>query len=145
MASGIARIFIEPGLTVEENTLDFIFGNQFISLPQNKTGDGELVFVIEFLEESTVQSFPSDYLNFLIPNHPETLPLLLSLLEYNQLQKLTQIHSLAHSSAMERYLITLKTRPDLFSRVKQRIIASYLGMDSKTLSRIRAKEVRKHH
>lgn len=41
------------------------------------------------------------------------------------------------SSPEERYTNLLKTRPDLFNRVPQHQIASYLGMKPESLSRIR--------
>jgi len=42
-------------------------------------------------------------------------------------------------SAEERYLDLIKMRPDIFNRVPQKYIASYLGIQPPSLSRIRAK------
>lgn len=42
-------------------------------------------------------------------------------------------------SAQERYEYFVATRPDIIKRVPQKYIASYLGMTTETLSRVRAK------
>ena len=48
------------------------------------------------------------------------------------------------SSAEERYLKLLKERPDLIQRVPQYQLASYLGVQPESLSRIRKRLVQKH-
>jgi hypothetical protein len=47
--------------------------------------------------------------------------------------------SLLNDSPEERYLQLLKDRPKVIERVPQNIIASYLGIEPETLSRIRKK------
>jgi CRP-like cAMP-binding protein len=47
------------------------------------------------------------------------------------------------SSPEERYLNILNERPDLFQRVPQYIIASFLGVTPESLSRIRKRLVKK--
>ncbi len=47
------------------------------------------------------------------------------------------------SSPEERYLNLMETRPDLFLRVPQHQIASYLGMAPESLSRIRKRTIKK--
>lgn len=48
------------------------------------------------------------------------------------------------ASPEERYLNLLKTRPDLIQRVPQHQIASYLGIKSESLSRIRKRIILKN-
>ena len=48
-----------------------------------------------------------------------------------------RIYAAISSSAEERYLEFMKAYPDLFSRIPQHMIASYLGITRETLSRIR--------
>ena len=48
-----------------------------------------------------------------------------------------RIYTAISSSAEERYLEFMKAYPDLFSRIPQHMIASYLGITRETLSRIR--------
>ncbi len=48
-------------------------------------------------------------------------------------------YSVLFLSAEERYQILLKENPDLFNRVSLKHIASYLGIQQETLSRLRAK------
>ncbi|MDQ3047778.1 MAG: Crp/Fnr family transcriptional regulator [Bacteroidota bacterium] len=51
-------------------------------------------------------------------------------------QQLSDLHS---KTGELRYLDLLKSKPNLFQRVPQRFIASYLGLSAETLSRIRKK------
>lgn len=53
------------------------------------------------------------------------------------------IASFVAQSAEERYLELLNTQADLFQRVPQRYIASFLGISAETLSRIKSKHLRK--
>lgn len=50
-----------------------------------------------------------------------------------------QFAEMQSKSSEERYLELLKKRPQLFQRVPQHFIASYLGISAETLSRIRKK------
>lgn len=54
---------------------------------------------------------------------------------FGQQQEMQAVH--ITSSPEERYLNLLKTRPELFQRVPQYHIASYLGVKPESLSRIR--------
>lgn len=49
----------------------------------------------------------------------------------------TELSEFVSSSPEERYLNLQKNRPDIFNRVPQHQIASYLGMQPQSLSRIR--------
>jgi CRP-like cAMP-binding protein len=54
-----------------------------------------------------------------------------------------QLAEMQSKSGEERYLDLLKKRPQLFQRVPQHFIASYLGISAETLSRIRKKITQK--
>lgn len=139
LAKGTARILTTSEKTNEEFTLELLTQETFIAVPRNKSLSNQ-VYSLQFLQDSTIQSFPTEYLTYLIPNHEETLPLLFSLNQQDQIKKLNIIHFLAHQSAPERYALLIQQNSGLFNTIKQKTIASFLGMDSKTLSRIRAKE-----
>lgn len=47
------------------------------------------------------------------------------------------------ASPEERYLQLMESRPELFQRVPQHQIASYLGMTAESLSRIRKRTAKK--
>jgi CRP-like cAMP-binding protein len=47
------------------------------------------------------------------------------------------------SSAEERYLALIESRPDLFQRVPQHQLASYLGITPESLSRLRGRLVKR--
>jgi CRP-like cAMP-binding protein len=49
------------------------------------------------------------------------------------------MRSYIQDKPVERYLNLMKTRPEIIKRVPQHYIASYLGMTSVSLSRIRNK------
>jgi CRP-like cAMP-binding protein len=48
-----------------------------------------------------------------------------------------RIYASISASAEQRYLDFMKAFPDLFNRIPQHMIASYLGITRETLSRIR--------
>ncbi len=55
--------------------------------------------------------------------------------DYNKSQE--HLELLSHHTAIERYQIILKKRPDLLNRVPLHLIASYIGVTPESLSRIR--------
>lgn len=56
----------------------------------------------------------------------------------NRIDKLQErVIMLMSATAEEKYLHFLETYPDIYQRVPQRMIASYLGLSPETLSRIR--------
>src|SRR5699024_6025841 len=59
------------------------------------------------------------------------------MLQKNILVQERRIQSLLSMSAKERYLLFLKTYPNIPLRVPQWMIASYLGVTPESLSRIR--------
>lgn len=60
-----------------------------------------------------------------------------NLQQNNVIATQNRIHAAISYSAEEKYLDFLNTYPDIFQRVPQQMIASYLGITRETLSRIR--------
>jgi CRP-like cAMP-binding protein len=55
----------------------------------------------------------------------------------------TEFDSFKTSNPEERYLSLLENRPDLFKRIPQHQLASYLGITPQSLSRLRSRVVKK--
>lgn len=87
--------------------------------------DSELVLVDELFAQSLSEKFPvfTDFNNRLLHNHIRHLQ--------------HRINLLLGASAEDRYLHFLDTYPDIFSRVPQTMVASYLGITPESLSRVR--------
>lgn len=92
---------------------------------------------VETLEDSVVLQIPILELELLFLEHPdlERFGRLIALQAIFQLQ--SRIDSIQFFSAKERYDDFVKSYPDLLQRVPLGHIASYLGMNQVTLSRVR--------
>ncbi len=62
--------------------------------------------------------------------------------ENSTIEKQTQQIEMMTKSAEERYLDLLENRPEIIQRIHQKHIASYLGITTQSLSRIRKKQLR---
>lgn len=94
-------------------------------------------FTIEALEDSVIESVPYDPFQKLFPEDPCWNDFLIALLQKGYLAKVSRERELLLLDATQRYENFLKRYPDLEKRVKQSIIASYLGIAPESLSRIR--------
>lgn len=89
------------------------------------------------LESTTIMLFPKSLGDELFETFPnfemvERLALIDELITNNRI-----IESFVSKSPEERYIELLKTNKELFQRVHQQYIASYLGISPQSLSRIR--------
>lgn len=94
-------------------------------------------FTIEALEDSIIESVPFDPFYQLFSADPCWTEFLVALLQKGYLAKVTRERELLLLDAGQRYQNFLERYPDLEKRVKQSIIASYLGIAPESLSRIR--------
>lgn len=94
-------------------------------------------FTIEALEDSVIESVSYDPFIKLFEEDPCWNEFLIVLLQKGYLTKVTRERELLLLDATQRYENFLKRYPDLEKRVKQNIIASYLGIAPESLSRIR--------
>lgn len=94
-------------------------------------------FTIEALEDSVIESVPYDPFYQLFSEDPCWYIFLTALLQKGYLAKVRRERELLLFDAAQRYEIFLKRYPGLEKRVKQSIIASYLGIAPESLSRIR--------
>ncbi|KAB1228699.1 Crp/Fnr family transcriptional regulator [Chryseobacterium viscerum] len=132
--SGALRAFFyQDG---KELTLEFITENQAVSSFDSFLNGTPSEFVIETLEPTTVYELHADTFHKLMENqefqqtfHP---------LFYKRFSEINQrLISFIKDSPQKRYEQFLKNRPELLLRFPQHYIASYLGITSVSLSRIR--------
>ncbi len=97
-------------------------------------------YTIEALEDSEVLMF--DYLKWkelIYPHHDCWKEFLIKLIEKGYAKKVTREREFLLLDAEQRYQSFMKNYPGLEKRVKQHLIASYLGITSVALSRVRKK------
>lgn len=132
--NGALRVFFyQDG---KELTLDFITENQAVSSFDSFLNGIPSDFVIETLESTTVYELHNDTFHKLMENqefqhtfHP------LFYKRFSEINK--RIISFIKDSPQQRYEQLIKNRPELLLRFPQHYIASYLGITSVSLSRIR--------
>lgn len=94
-------------------------------------------FTIEALEDSVIESVPYEPFYQLFSEDPCWNEFLVALLQKGYLAKVTRERELLLLDASQRYQNFLERYPGLEKRVKQNIIASYLGIAPESLSRVR--------
>jgi CRP-like cAMP-binding protein len=74
-----------------------------------------------------------------ISHEPDFAPMILRMTAQRQSHYVNELLSMLRESPEERYIRLLREKPDLFKRVPQHYIASYMGVSKVHLSRIKAK------
>lgn len=120
-----------------EYTKGFFDQNSILSAYDAILENKSSYFTIEALEDSVVETVPYDRFLQLFSEDPCWNEFLVVLLQKGYLAKVTRERELLLLDATERYRTFLGRYPDLETRVKQSIIASYLGIAPESLSRIR--------
>lgn len=112
------------------------------------TGDRESLisgrpskYNIEALEDSELLLINPGAMEELQLKSPAVSAMVQDLQQKNVIATQNRIHASISYTAEEKYLDFLKTYPDIFQRVPQQMIASYLGITRETLSRIRKQSV----
>lgn len=141
--------FINEGLfrylyidkTGKEFTKNFITEGKFIVSYSAMIAQRASLLYIEALEDSTVLEI--DYAQWVEvkKRHKCWSVLLIAMLEHAFVIKEKRERDLLLLDAKERYLDFLNEFPTLENRVKQHMIASYLGISPISLSRIRKNEI----
>jgi CRP-like cAMP-binding protein len=122
-----------------EYTKGIIREHRFVSSYSAMIAGTPSHFYVEALEPSTVLEIPYQKWLHLRPADPFWDRLLVTLLEKAFTIKEKRERELLLLDAETRYKIFLEEFPGLDRRVKQHIIASYLGIQPESLSRIRKK------
>lgn len=100
-------------------------------------------YYIDAIEDSEILLLTPEYHEYLSSNQPSTLGRQNILLNNHIRNLQKRITQLLGATAEERYLDFLKTYPNIFERVPQWMVASYLGITPESLSRVRKELVKR--
>jgi CRP-like cAMP-binding protein len=136
ICKGLARIYYYK----DENdvTESFSFENQIVARVESLFSGKPSQKGIQMLEPSEVIAISSIQLFKLYDSLPDIERLFRKIFEEAYVETVNRIESLQFHSAEERYRDLLLNSPDILKRVPLKYIASYLGITSVSLSRIRA-------
>ncbi|MCP4438151.1 MAG: Crp/Fnr family transcriptional regulator [Aureispira sp.] len=129
-------------IDVEEKVCDFAFEGDWITHYKGLTQGLPSTVNIRALEPAKIQWIEIENMTACEQEAPELRTLRLQLVEQYFMQAMDRASSLANFNAEKRYEKMLAERPELFNRVPQYHIASYLGLKPQSLSRIRAKKIK---
>lgn len=139
--NGCVRLFYE--VNGNDKTAFFYSEGQFICAGQSYTYNIPAIENFQAIEPTELIIFKKSAIEALLQEVPK-LEIIARIATENELitcQKV--IASFVTKSAEERYLDLLKTQGQLFLRVPQHYIASFLGVSPETLSRIKARVLQK--
>lgn len=138
-------IFVSKGLLrlfrVDDNGNDYIirFASETSWMSEREsylTGQPSN-YSIEAIENSEVLIWKKEDFRYLLDQIPALKVVMKSLLEKNQIATQHRVFTSMSSSAEEKYRQFIETQPGIFNRLPLHMVASYLGLSRKTLSRIR--------
>ncbi|PIE87182.1 MAG: cyclic nucleotide-binding protein [Bacteroidetes bacterium] len=139
---GCARLFYNvDGM---DKTAFFYTEGQFICAGESYTYGVPAIENYQAVEETELLIFSKEKTEILLREVPR-LEIIARIATENELitcQKV--IASFVTKSAEERYIDLLNTQGELFQRVPQQYIASFLGVSPETLSRIKARVFKKN-
>lgn len=124
----------------KEVTVEFFFENSLASSFESFIKQEPSIFSIELLEDSVILELSKKNYDHLIEKDLNLKNLMFKIVTVCFTNIIGRLLSLIKNSPQERYDELLKTRPELLHRIPQYYIASYLGITSVSLSRIRGRE-----
>jgi CRP-like cAMP-binding protein len=124
----------------EDITFRFCFENDVYS---SNLGNDPSIFTVESIEPSTVILLKTEDFKRMLLNNPEIKDEFIQIL-LNRLNDYGKLFlSRITKNPEERYIEMMKNNPNVFSRVPQQYIATYLGITPVSLSRIRNRTAKK--
>jgi CRP-like cAMP-binding protein len=142
-------IFIEKGCIraffdnrESDKTVQFFFENEGLTSFESFLHNTPSQVALETIEPSVVYLLPKKYVTQLIDelsHEPGFLQMILEISASRQTHYINEFVSFIRDTPEERYQNLLKGRPHIVQRVPQRYIASYLGVSTVHLSRIKSK------
>ena len=120
-----------------ENTVQFFFGDSWYTDYASFLTGKPSIENMQALEPCEVVQFKKDDLYKLFNQFPvfEKVGRVMAENAFLSLSRLNQM--LTNEEPQQRYLTLIKQRPDVVQRIPQHYIASYLGVQPESLSRIR--------
>ena len=128
-----------------EKTLQFFFENDGFSLFDSFVNEVPSQFTIETIERSVLYLLPRIHVLQLIEDlshEPSFMQMLLKILAERHKRYNNELISFIRDAPEQRYERLLTERPHIIRRVQQHYIASYLGVSTVHLSRIKGKIAR---
>ncbi len=122
----------------KEINTEFFFENSFMSAFTSFLSEKPTALNIEALEDSTLFYISKSLLEDLYVKNPVWFALGKHIFENEFIKKCKRESSFLQHNATERYLVLLQQYPLIETSVSLSHIASYLGIQPETLSRIRA-------
>ena len=142
-------IFIEKGCVRlyfnkngDDKTVQFFFENEGLTSFDSFVNHTPSIFTIETIEPSVIYLLPRQYVIRLmedLASEPDFVRLILQITGIRQTHYMNEFVSFIRDTPEERYLKLLNERPHIIQRVPQHYIASYLGVSTVHLSRIKSK------
>jgi CRP-like cAMP-binding protein len=142
-------IFVEKGCVrafFEDNgggkTIQFFFENEGLTSFDSFVNNVPSIFTIETIEPSVVYLLPKKYVLQLldeVTREPGFVQMILQMSAQRQTHYINEFVSFIRDTPEQRYQNLLNDRPHIVQRVPQHYIASYLGVSTVHLSRIKSK------
>jgi len=142
-------IFIERGCVRlffnndgNDKTVQFFFENEGLTSFESFVNNTPGLFTIETIEPSGIYLLPKQYVLQLmdeLSHEPDFLQMILQVSAQRQTHYINEFVSFIRDTPEERYQKLLTERPHIVQRVPQHYIASYLGVSTVHLSRIKSK------
>jgi len=142
-------IFIEKGcvrllfnIDGGDKTVQFFFENEGLTSFESFVNNTPSLFTIETIEPSVVYLLPKPYVIQLmneLSREADFLQIILQTSGRRQTHYMNEFVSFIRDTPEERYQRLLNERPHIVQRVPQHYIASYLGVSTVHLSRIKSK------
>lgn len=126
-----------------EFTKGFFPGNTFVSSYSAMVKGIPSSYTVEALEDSNIAVIEYNQWKQLYEGHSCWSTLLIAILEKGFFKKEKREKEFLLLSAKERYESFLEEYPELEGRIKQTLVASYLGITPVALSRIRSETVQR--
>lgn len=145
-------IFIEHGSVRaffnnngDNKTVQFFFENEGLASFDSFVNDIPSPFTVETMEPSVLYLLPRQYAMQLIADvskEPDFIQIMLQIIARRHTHYFNELVSFIRDTPEQRYLQLLNKRPHIVQRVSQHYIASYLGVSTVHLSRIKSKLVK---
>ena len=120
-------------------TTQFFFENDGVASAESFFEDKPSKYNIETIEKTIILEIPKKIYYESMEKMPELKSIMYIAIQKRLIQYMDYMKSYITDKPIDRYLNLMKTRPEIIQRVPQHYIASYLGMTSVSLSRIRNK------
>ncbi len=125
-----------------DKTVQFLFENQGLTSFDSFVNHTPSPFTIETIEPSVIYKLPRQYVMQMmeeLSHEPDFLQMILQVSARRQTHYMNEFVSFIRDTPEQRYRNLLNERPHVIQRVPQHYIASYLGVSTVHLSRIKSK------